>query len=499
MKRVLLINWDNYPNVSSGGVYTWEKTFVEGMQDSEFVVLNQLSNTNASGIYSVPKNVREVIEVPIFGTNRYEEFSRQDDSLVSKILRTTDAVVRRKFQPLLGEFLKNILADTCEPEQVKNSIFKLHKFLTFYDAKKCFEHPIAWETFLKQISTDPLYSQMELKEALDAFQFFQRGLQVISIEIPRVDLVHCSLAWLPSMVAVCAKKEYNAPIVLTEHGVAYKEQLLNYNTLMHDESSKMFWKTLARNIITTVYSEADAIVPVCVSNSVWERMLGAEESKISVIYNGIDTKKFRPMETSRTNERPTIVSVARIDVYKDITTLIQAVNYVREVVPQIECLMFGASIDLEYSLKCANLVKTLHLENNFKFMGGTKEPEKAYNRGDIVAFSGITEGFPFSVIEAMACGKAVVAADVGGVSEALDGCGILVRSRSPQDLANGIIELVENKRLRDELGTAACKRARERFSLETSIDQYRKLYNSLIALPAKEIRKQRPAEIVVKR
>ncbi len=499
MKKVLMINWDNYPNFMSGGVYTWEKSFVEGMQDSEFVVLNQLSNPNVSEIYSIPRNVSRVIEVPLYGTNRFEEFSKQDGPLISKIIRTTDSVVQDKFIPLFEKFLKNMLADRCEPELVKDSIFKLHKFFTVYDVKKCFEHPMVWEAFLKQVQQDHLYSQMRLREVLGAYQFFQRGLQIISIEIPRVDLVHCSLAWFPSMAAVCVKKQHGTPIVVTEHGVAFREQLLYYNTQFQDDASKIFWKTLARNIITTVYAEADAIVPVCGANALWERMLGGEESKIRVIYNGIDTNKFRPMKAERGIVKPTVVSVARIDGFKDIPTLIRSINYVREKIPNVECLLYGGSIDLEYSFKCVNLVKALHLENNFKFMGSTKEPEKAYNSGDVVALTSIAEGFPFSVIEAMACGKAIVASDVGGVAEALEGCGILVRSRNPQDMANGIVELLLNKKLRTDLEVAAYKRAREKFSLETSIKQYRELYNDLIALPRMDDLMETAAEMTISR
>src|SRR5579863_6788249 len=100
MKKILMINWDNYPNFSSGGVYTWEKTFIEGMPENEFIVLNQLSNPNISAIYSLPNNVSRVIEVPLFGTNRFEEFSRRDGPLVSKIIRTTDSTVKKNFLPM---------------------------------------------------------------------------------------------------------------------------------------------------------------------------------------------------------------------------------------------------------------------------------------------------------------------------------------------------------------------------------------------------------------
>ena len=84
MKKVLIINWDCYPNFATGGVYTWTKTLIDSMQDYEFAVINQLSNPNSNGVYTVPKNVTTVIEVPIFGATRYEEFCKREQSLTSK-------------------------------------------------------------------------------------------------------------------------------------------------------------------------------------------------------------------------------------------------------------------------------------------------------------------------------------------------------------------------------------------------------------------------------
>ena len=480
MKKVLLINWDNFPNVASGGVYSWEKFFVDGMHNVKFSVINQLSNSNANATFNVPEYVQNVISPPLFGTNRMEEFI-ETGQFVRKIVRTTDSVIKKEFLPLFNEFLRNILAVSCEAEDTANSIYKLHKFLVAHDTKKCFERPSTWESFLNHLRRDTDFAEMKLKDALAAYQTFQRGLQVISFDLPNVDLVHCSLAWMPSFAAICAKKEYNCPIVVTEHGVAYREQLLNTNLTIEDAVAAKYWKRMAHNIIHTIYHEADAIVPVCASNAVWEVMMGADQSKIKVIYNGIDTKRFRPMKTERTNSKPIFVTVGRIDVWKDIVGLIQAVNIAREQVPDIQCHVYGQAIDLEYAVQCNDLVKGLHLEDNFKFMGRTAQPEVAYNSGDFVVFSGITEGFPFSVIEAMACGKAVAASDVGGVGEALEGCGSLVRSRSPRDMANKIVELARNDKLREELGRAALERARERFSIEASNSEYTRLYDILLS------------------
>ncbi|MCL4519654.1 MAG: GT4 family glycosyltransferase PelF [Thaumarchaeota archaeon] len=479
MKKVLMINWDNYPNVASGGVYSWEKFFVEGMKDVEFTIINQLSNSNANALFTVPGYVKKVISIPLYGTNRFEEFVLQEQ-FSRKIGRTSQLVIEDEFIPLFTNFLQNILSISCDAERTATSVYNLHRFLATHDSRKCFEDPDTWEKFLEMLHRDPEFANMKLRDAADVYQTFQRGLQLISFDLPKVDLVHCSLAWLPSLAAICVKRESGSPIVVTEHGVAYREQLLNTHLTIEDETAAKLWKRLAHNVIMTVYHEADAIVPVCASNAVWEVMIGADQSKIRVIYNGIDVDKFKPIKLDP-NQRPTFAVVGRIDVWKDIVGLIHAVNIVRETVPNILCKVYGQAVDLEYATQCANLVKELHLEDNFKFMGNTSNPEIAYNSGDFVVFSGITEGFPFSVIEAMACGKAVVASDVGGVSEALEGCGSLVRSRSPRDMASKIIELVKNEKLRDELGRAALKRAREKFSIEASNAEYARLYSTLLS------------------
>ncbi|MFI5416885.1 MAG: GT4 family glycosyltransferase PelF [Nitrososphaerales archaeon] len=479
MKKVLLVNWDCYPNCASGGVYSWTKALIDNIPDWQFIVVNQLSNPNCNGNYTVPPQVIKVIEIPIFGSNRYEEYYCEKKSLIGKIHRTSDSIIKEEFIPLYREFIDLVLTAYCEPHDLCEIIFKLHKFLIKYDTKKCFEHSLCWQVFMQKILSDPLYRQMTLKEALMAFQMIQRNMQLLSLEIPKVDIIHCSLAWIPSFIAICAKMEYHCPVIITEHGVAFRELLLYYNAYMHDESSKVFWKVFSRNIVTTIYSIADLITPVCNANANWEQELHADKSKIKVIYNGVDTKKFRPMNIQKTQNRPTVVCVGRIEVFKDVICLIQAIKYVKESITDIQCLIYGGSTDLAYSIRCVEAVKSFHLEDTVKFMGVTREPEKIYNEADVVAVSSVTEGFPFAIIEAMACGKAIVAADVGGVGEALQGCGILVKSRHPQEFANAIVMLLKDKKLREELGKLSIQRVSNEFTLMRSVDGFREQYKSL--------------------
>jgi len=479
LKKVLLVNWDGYPNFAYGGVYTWEKALVEQLSDWEFVVYNQLSNSNTNGVFRVPKNVVGVTSLPLFGASRCEEFS--EGPFLGRVIGTSRKAVEEYFVPLFLRFVSRVISVDCQPSQVTESVLELHAFFRKFDYKKCVESPSAWEGFLRLLQEDQLYREMSLNEALLAYQMLQRVMQSLSVDVPKVDLVHCSLVWTPSLIAVVAKAKYGSPVIVTEHGVAFRELMLYYNAYTFDEASKVMMKVFAANIVKAVYSIADIVAPVCSANTEWERNLGVPAEKIRVIYNGIDTQRFRPISVQRKTDRPVVVSVGRIEIFKDVISLITAMKDVRDEIPNVMCLIYGESIDLEYSKKCVEAVEELKLEANVRLMGKTTEPEKAYNLADVVAMSSLTEAFPFAAIEAMACGKPVVATDVGGTSEAIEGCGILVRSRNPPELARAIVKLLKDKPLRTRLGDAALRRARDKFELSSSANQYRMLYEELLA------------------
>src|SRR2546430_10552909 len=117
-RRVLLVNWDNYPNFPSGGVYVWAKRLVEGVSDWDFVVVNELTNANVPANYTVPSNVKEVIEIPIFGTHRREEYQKEPS--VAKILRTSDSLIGKKTIRLFDVFVSKSIARKRAPARTEH-------------------------------------------------------------------------------------------------------------------------------------------------------------------------------------------------------------------------------------------------------------------------------------------------------------------------------------------------------------------------------------------
>lgn len=92
-------------------------------------------------------------------------------------------------------------------------------------------------------------------------------------------------------------------------------------------------------------------------------------------------------------------------------------------------------------------------------MGNQEHPEDAYN----LVNTNMTEGFPLSIIEAMACGKAVVARNVGGMNEAIANCGIMIKNHNLTEFASEIIKLLKDVQLRNKLEISALRNVSEQF------------------------------------
>ena len=78
-KRILIINWDSYPNVTTGGIYSWEKALIENLPECRFTIINILSNPGANCNVIIPDNIEKVICVPLFGSFRIDEYLNIDN------------------------------------------------------------------------------------------------------------------------------------------------------------------------------------------------------------------------------------------------------------------------------------------------------------------------------------------------------------------------------------------------------------------------------------
>jgi glycosyltransferase involved in cell wall biosynthesis len=126
------------------------------------------------------------------------------------------------------------------------------------------------------------------------------------------------------------------------------------------------------------------------------------------------------------------------------------------------------------------LVEDLALTDVVTFEGQVESPLHAYHAASLVVLSSISEGFPYTVVEAMACARTVVCTDVGGVKEAVGDAGFVVPPRNPEPMAAAILRLLDDEPLRLRLAARARQRVLKNFTLEHSLAAYQRVYDDLL-------------------
>ena len=147
----------------------------------------------------------------------------------------------------------------------------------------------------------------------------------------------------------------------------------------------------------------------------------------------------RPAESA-----PTVVWLGRIDPLKDLETLIQAASIVHGAMPQVRFVLYGqAPKGNEWYFQCCEALRDqLALGMWSSSADSLRARPLRTTRATLPCCRVSLRGFPYSVVEAMMCGRTVVGTDVGGVGEALEGCGLVVEPRNPQQLAEACLMLL---------------------------------------------------------
>jgi glycosyltransferase involved in cell wall biosynthesis len=213
--------------------------------------------------------------------------------------------------------------------------------------------------------------------------------------------------------------------------------------------------------------------------------MGVPQHRIKVIFNGVDPEKFRP-SAKEPYQKPVVSVLGLVYRLKGQLEMIEATSQLKSNLESVEVRFYGDATDPKYLQACQQRVRSLRLDNNIVFAGPTKQPWKVYSDADVMVFPSISEGFPYVVLEAMFCGAAIVATDVGGVREALGDCGLIVPPRNPAALAEAVSFLLGNPEQRETFGRKAYQRAVERFTEAQFLRRYETTYADLLSLQPRQ-------------
>jgi len=213
-----------------------------------------------------------------------------------------------------------------------------------------------------------------------------------------------------------------------------------------------------------------------------------KQSRIRVLYNGVDAREFRPQPQVRDAVRHQIGlpaealvlgSVGRMVPLKDFLTLLKTARVLATEVPNLHVVLVGSGPESDslrsYAAGCQEL------SGRVVFAGTLDYVADALNAMDIFVLPTLMEGMSNTLLEAMAVGLPVVATRVGGNPEVVvEGvCGYLFTPQDVSGLTCLLRTLLRNEHMRRQFGSAARQRVLQEFSLEAMVGRYSDLYFDL--------------------
>jgi glycosyltransferase involved in cell wall biosynthesis len=249
---------------------------------------------------------------------------------------------------------------------------------------------------------------------------------------------------------------------------------------------------------------ASSVVTCSAANFDYLRRVLPEQllSKVSLIYHGVDLRKFAPTSLtevmrdegggmraaakaypSEETRIPLILSAGRLVEKKGFPDLLRALAMLKEAGHRFRCEIYG---DGPMRKELLAVTGRLGLSGEVELVGELRQQElvPALQGADIFALApfitedGDRDGVPNVLVEAMACGLPVVSTEVGGVPELVKhGCnGLLARPHDARGIADALALLIEDKELRHQLGEAARCTVIEHFNLRSAANRLAALF-----------------------
>jgi glycosyltransferase involved in cell wall biosynthesis len=238
---------------------------------------------------------------------------------------------------------------------------------------------------------------------------------------------------------------------------------------------------IKKYIATKVYNLTDSFIYVSeyVKNSKMQQLPILASKFTKVIYNG--TRKRAALQKNQFDiSHPALVDIAGLTNIKNISVLIQAIQIIRERYNK-EVYLYVAGdgperLALEEEISKRHVTKYVHL------LGYQENVGELINKCDIFAHPCYIEGFGIAVAEAMMASKPTIVAKAGALPELIENnvSGLEVDPFDAGAWAEAIVKMIEDKKMADEFGENAKRRAQRKFSLSRYVCEYSSLYKSLL-------------------
>ncbi|KAJ3039974.1 hypothetical protein HK097_002687, partial [Rhizophlyctis rosea] len=474
-KLLQLVNVDSgtWPT-SGGGVGSCRRDLIAGLSRFRWTAVAEIGTAElVQQDYPIEQHINSIIYLPLwdvdFGNpseNVYRTVPYQ--VLNAKARNTTTQVVTEKFVPLIKKLIEGCLKNDI-PESEIDSFQQLfvdfHRFFAKYDWVQAWNHVATQEAWVTSW-LNGAWSLWQQSELIDIetptlrhiemlYDLIARLLLPLTVEMPKLKVIHASHHGVQSVLGVVAKREWGATFVVWDHGILWRERLF---ALCFDEGMPKFVQIgfcgLTRLVTRVVFASADFITPcTSIQNVAWEAWLGGGKynslaaanstlKRTIPVLNGMDVTKFTP-NPSLTPATPTAIMLSHISPVKDVLNAISAANVIINTfhLTSYQLHIYGSTDkDPSYTAECERAIANWGLAGKV-IMKGLGSPSKVLPTGWVFVNSSITEGLPLALGEAGLCGLPVVCTDVGGSREVIwdaktgEICGAIVPPSKPMQLA----------------------------------------------------------------
>lgn len=268
--------------------------------------------------------------------------------------------------------------------------------------------------------------------------------------------------------------------IITVHDLIRQLDRLGYPTLIHKPNLRdraylwLDWKGIekARHIIAISGKTKRDLI----------NYMNIPEERISVIYNGIDHKVFKPCSSPKPLDDPYVLCVGSEQPRKNLPLLLQAFRRFKadKGIEDLKLVKVGNPGGKGFRQQTLKLIERFNLGRDVRFTGFISEKELSgyYSNAQCLVFPSLYEGFGLPVVEAMACGCPVITSNTSSLPEIIGDAGIIVDPQDIDGLEEAMREVLTNQDLQEELRRRGIKQA-SRFSWEKTAEETMKVYKEV--------------------
>ncbi len=260
-------------------------------------------------------------------------------------------------------------------------------------------------------------------------------------------------------------KKWGKKVILHIHGAQYMEF---YNECNAKKKEKLI----------SILKDADLVIAL---SKEWKNKFDETFGLTNcvVLENGINTEVLRPAITPSEVHQKSFVTLGRLGQRKGTYDLIDAVDIAKTVVPEIKVYLAGdGEVD-----QIKALVSKRNLQKNIEVVGWINSDGKRelLKRVSTVILASYNEGLPMSILEGMACGKAIISTMVGAIPEVVSrNNGILIEAGDVQALANAIIKCALDKNIMNDMAQNNIAKIKNNFSMTIMHEKLANYYHEVL-------------------